>query len=280
MANSQFRQFAFVLSAAFLGAAAQPALAEPLHSLWAEGFNNRARLVAARVTTDGAEKTYAAVEIEMPHDWKTYWRTVGEAGGIPPEFDWSGSENLASAVVHYPAPRRLHDKSGDVVGYKNRAIFPVEITPKDPALPIKLKGTVHYGVCKELCVPAEVALDLEIPPVVGANEAVSKAVHQIPRAVRAGIDPSLTAWRVDQSSGKPKLILDVASGTPDDADAFVDIADGTFVPLPKRISAASGAATFEVDLTDGVAIKDLTGKPLRVTLVDSRGQSETIITLQ
>ena len=36
-----------------------------------------------------------------------------------------------------------------------------------------------------------------------------------------------------------------------------------------------GEAVFEVDLTDGVNIKDLKGEPLTVTMIDGKGQSET-----
>jgi len=52
------------------------------------------------------------------------------------------------------------------------------------------------------------------------------------------------------------------------------------VPLPKRVGDAAGKAVFEVDLTDGVDLKDLKGKPLTVTMIDGKGQSETTITLE
>jgi DsbC/DsbD-like thiol-disulfide interchange protein len=104
---------------------------------------------------------------------------------------------------------------------------------------------------------------------------------QVPQAhPRAGIDPKLETWRVDRSSGKPKLILKVATGSAKGADAFVTAKDGTYIPLPKRSADEAGKAVFEVSLTDGVDIKDLKGKPLTVTMVDDKGQSETTITLQ
>ena len=70
------------------------------------------------------------------------------------------------------------------------------------------------------------------------------------------------------------------TASPDNADAFVVASGGTYVPLPKRVANASGKAVFEVDLTDGVDIKDLKGKPLTVTMVDGKGQSEATITLE
>ena len=55
----------------------------------------------------------------------------GEAGGVPPSFDWSKSTNLESAQVLYPAPKRFTDKAGDTVGYKGTVLFPVRLKPKD-----------------------------------------------------------------------------------------------------------------------------------------------------
>ena len=53
-----------------------------------------------------------------------------------------------------------------------------------------------------------------------------------------------------------------------------------YVPLPKRVADSAGKVVFEVDLTDGVDLKDLKGKPLTVTMIDGKGQAETTITLE
>ncbi|MGZ5914086.1 MAG: protein-disulfide reductase DsbD domain-containing protein, partial [Hyphomicrobium sp.] len=118
-----------------------------LASDWVEGHSSRARLIAGN--------GMAGVEVEMPEGWKTYWRTPGDAGGVPPSFDWSKSENLAAATVLYPAPKRFSDRAGDTVGYKGTVVFPVRLTAKDPGKPIDLRLSLEYGVCKEICIPAE-----------------------------------------------------------------------------------------------------------------------------
>ena len=149
----------------------------------------------------------------MPNGWDTYWRSPGEAGGVAPEFDWKGSENLESAHVLYPAPRRLRTKAGDVVGYTDRVVFPVSVTPKDAGKPITLRGVVAYGVCKDICIPAEVTLQITVPPGIGASKALSRTSLRGFRARRRGwvSDPSLASWRLDQSTGKPRLVLSIAT---------------------------------------------------------------------
>jgi DsbC/DsbD-like thiol-disulfide interchange protein len=253
----------------------------PVRSDWYQGFNNKARLVAGRASEAGVNGLYAGVDVAMPAGWKTYWRSPGDAGGVPPDFDWKGSDNLASATVLYPAPRRLHDKAGDVVGYEDGVLFPVLLRPKDAAKPVILHGKVSYGVCKEICVPAEADLHVLIPPDVGTSDELTDVLAHVPSAhPRAGVDPVLSSWSIDRSSGKPKLVLDVDSASLPSADAFVEAPGGIYVPLPHRKADASGKAVFEIDLTDGVDIKDLRGKPLTVTTVDGVGQSETSIKLE
>lgn len=264
-----------------IGSTAAWSDAGPLASDWVHGMNNEVRLIAGHASRDGTKALYAGVDISMPGGWKTYWRTPGDAGGVPPDFEWNGSDNLASATVLYPAPHRIHDKAGDVVGYKNAVLFPVLVKPKDPSKPVTLHAKVEYGICKDICIPAEAELQLVIPPDVGTSGELAKVLARVPgKDVRAGIDPSLASWRVDNGAGKPKLILDVASAAPETADAFIEGPGGIYVPQPKHADGHPGKAVFEVDLTDGVNIKDLKGKPLTITMIDSKGQSEKTITLE
>lgn len=255
--------------------------AGPVASDWVQGMDNQARLIAGHASRGDKTSLYAGVDVAMPGGWKTYWRTPGDAGGVPPDFDWKGSDNLASATVLYPAPHRIHDKAGDVVGYKNAVLFPVLVTPKDPSKSVTLQGKVQYGICKDICIPAEAELQLVIPPDVGTSAELNESLARVPSEhARPGVDPSLAAWHLDRTSGKPKLVLAVASAEPKMADAFVEASGGVYVPLPKRVADQSGKAVFEVDLSDGVNIKDLEGKPLTVTMVDAKGQSEATITLE
>jgi len=248
---------------------------------WVRGMNNEVRLVAGHAAREGQTSLYAGVDVSMPGGWKTYWRTPGDAGGVPPEFDWKDSDNLASATVLFPAPHRIHDKAGDVVGYKDAVLFPVQITPKDPSKPVTLRGKIAYGICKDICIPAEAELQLTIPPDVGTSPEVADILAHVPSShPRSGIDPSLADWHLDQSLGKPKLVLNVTSADLPTVDVFVEGPGGIYIPLPKRAADQSGNASFEVDLTDGVNIKDLKGKPLTATIVDGKGQSETTITLE
>lgn len=258
-----------------LALSAAPAAAAPA-SAWAEGHNSRARLIGG----DGI----AGVELQMPEGWKTYWRNPGDAGGVPPSFDWSSSTNLANAQVLYPAPTRFTDRSGDTLGYKGTVVFPVRLTPKDPKQPIDLRLTLDYGVCKDICIPAEAELALAIVPGEGgkvpAEIADALARVPVPEAERRPGDPVLKSVRKELDGSKPRLVLEADfAGGAERADIFIEAPAGLYVPLPKKIADdGAGHATFAVELSEAEA-KDLQGQKLTATLISGKGQSETTISL-
>lgn len=265
--------------AVLLALSAQGARAE-LSSKWVEGHASRARLLAGNGV--------AGVEVQLPDGWKTYWRNPGDAGGVPPSFDWSKSGNLASAKVLYPAPKRFSDGGGggDTVGYKGTVVFPVELTAKDPAKPIDLHLDLDYGVCKEICIPAQADLSLAIPPGKAGDQSpeLAEALKHVPapaNALRPG-DPLLKNVHADLSGTTPRLVIEAEfPGGAQHADIFVEAPDGLYVPLPKKIAGdANGKATFAVDLSDGPDVADLKGKPLTATLVSGSGQSEATFTIE
>ena len=153
-----------------------PVAAQGVATPWIDGYNSKTRLLAATFSPP-KPIVNAGIEISMASGWKTYWRNPGDAGGVPPTLDWAASSNVASVKMLFPAPSRLKDASGDSIGYKSSVVFPLEITPKDATKPIDLKLAIEFGVCREICVPAEAKLSLSIPATgnVGTNRAALRS---------------------------------------------------------------------------------------------------------
>src|SRR5712671_1811022 len=86
-------------------------------------------------------KWRVGLDLTLDQGWKTYWRMPGDAG-VPPQFDWAGSNNVRSVTVLWPAPTRFADDGGETVGYKNRVVFPLDVIAEDAGMPIALKLAV------------------------------------------------------------------------------------------------------------------------------------------
>jgi DsbC/DsbD-like thiol-disulfide interchange protein len=270
------------LRTAALAGATFALVAADAASPWVALHAARARLVAGKAKAAGGGRL-AGLEIEIADGWKTYWRMPGDAG-VPPTFDWSGSANAASSPkVLYPAPMRMAEAGGEVIGYKRTVLFPIEVTPQDPAKPVDLKLALEFGICRDICVPATANFKLVLPPAAkgGESGAVADAVDRVPRpqAQRRPKDPELKQVAVDTGGSEgSRLTVVAAFHGAQGADAFIEAPEGLYVPLPRQeaqgeASGVDGVIRFGVDLSAGLA-RDLKGKTLTVTLVSEAGASE------
>ncbi|MCG7520242.1 hypothetical protein MHN28_11290 [Ruegeria sp. Ofav3-42] len=127
-----------------------------------------------------AQGTYlGAVRVTLQDGWKTYWRAPGDAG-IPPEFDWNRSDNVGDVSITWPAPDVFDQNGLQSIGYENELVLPVEITPRNPAKPVRLKGTMDLGVCKDVCIPEQLDFDHTLDAEAGRNPAIAAALAQRP----------------------------------------------------------------------------------------------------
>jgi DsbC/DsbD-like thiol-disulfide interchange protein len=196
------------LGQAVLYEAARAADASP----WFEDSLSSMRLIAG--SRDGNEPHLrAGIELKLHPGWKTYWRYPGDSG-VPPRFDFSGSDNLLRAKVSYPAPHLFTDETGNSIGYKQSVIFPVQVTPRDASKPVRLKLKLDYAVCEKLCMPVEGHADLVLTPGDSTNEqALADAEAKVPKLVSAA-EAGLSARRVTQTA-KPLVDVDLpATGKP------------------------------------------------------------------
>jgi DsbC/DsbD-like thiol-disulfide interchange protein len=234
--------FFFVAFAA--GAWLTPARA--LESPWVTGEQADARLLADH----GANAPIrAGVEIKLKAGWKTYWRYPGDAG-VPPRFDWTGSENLAAVDVKWPAPERFVDESGSKsIGYHGDIVFPFIVRPVDPARPVSLKLKLDFAVCKKLCVPADAELVLEIPAGERAPLGLlDQAERRVPRRASLGENAGgLAVTRVSLERDATPHVLIEGSAPEGSPDLFAEGPDDRWaLPLPEKIESKDGKFRFQL----------------------------------
>ena len=121
----------------------------------------------------------SGLSLELAAGWKTYWRSPGEAG-IPPEFNWSGSTNVKSVRVHWPSPVVFHTNGMQTVGYHDAVVLPLEVEPIDPSQPVQLQAHVDMGICKDICMPASVAVTAVLPAPGGQDALITAALKDRP----------------------------------------------------------------------------------------------------
>jgi DsbC/DsbD-like thiol-disulfide interchange protein len=222
---------------------------------WQKDAHAQARLIAGvLVKTPHASFVRAGIEIHLDPGWKTYWRYPGDSG-VPPTFDFAGSENVRSATVMWPTPERFSDGAGGYsIGYLGDIVLPLRIVPADTARMSALNVKLKYAVCGTLCVPASAKLNLALSGA-GADEGMlEKAEQRVPRRIALGANgTALAILSVHREPGGAHdcVVVEVAApaGAPVSLFAEGPTPDWA-LPLPEPLDAGNAATrrfTFDLD---------------------------------
>ncbi|MDB5658215.1 MAG: hypothetical protein JWS10_830 [Cypionkella sp.] len=184
----------------------------------------------------------AGLQLQLAPDWKTYWRSPGDAG-IPPLFNWSGSVNVKSVRVHWPSPVVFHTNGMQTIGYHEGVVLPLEVVPLDPSKPVELRAGVDLGVCNQICMPAVVQLSAVLGP--GSPDASIKAALKAQpigakaaglRAISCEVQPIADGLRLTAVLDLPKRGAETVVVETSDAKVWVGEAESTRVG--RRLTAA------------------------------------------
>lgn len=260
------------------------ALAGETATAWTGIDEAQVRLVAAVTGVGTAESVRLGLQFRMKKDWKISWRSPGDAG-LPPVFDWTGSENLSAATVSWPVPVRFSVLIFEVLGYKNEVVLPIVARLAEPGRATRLRLKLDYLVCEDLCIPVQVdlALDLAAGPA-----APSEFAHLIDRYAAtvpgSGEAQGLSIESAVADGGGEDLTLTIVARS-----ALPFTAPGVFVEGPEEfrfgtpeveIGEGGQRAELRVPVTGVVGpLGSLAGKPVTLTLVDNGRAMEREITV-
>ena len=214
----------------------------------------------------------AGILVELEPEWKTYWRMPGDSG-IPPQFDWAGSQNSAAIEVGFPVPSRFNDEGGETIGYHDRVVFPVLVKSEKPDAPVSLRLNLFFAVCRDVCIPAKATAQAELDAS-AANPLLDEWRKRLPRLAAAGEPPFVTAGRFESRENRPMLVLNLDGQA---QDIFVESATSAYFGKPQFDIVAGEAWLPIANLKETAKLR---GVPLKLTLVtgDSGIEQTLIIT--
>lgn len=237
-------------------------------SAWDGDARSAARLIAAKAD---AAQLRAGVEIRLAPGWKTYWRYPGDSG-VPPRFDFSGSDNVKAVTLRWPAPQLFSESEGKTIGYYNGVIFPLQVEAQNPNAPVTLRLNLDYAVCEKLCVPAEAKAELTLTDASNANEAaLAAAESRVPRPSQVGAASALSIVSVRREVGStpPRVLVDVLAPAGAKLAVFAEGPTSDWaLPLPEATPGAPAGQQRFVFALDGLPPETKPGgATLRLTAV-------------
>jgi DsbC/DsbD-like thiol-disulfide interchange protein len=237
-------------------------------SPWDGNQRSAVRLIAGAARTQGNATIHrAGIEIRIGSGWKTYWRYPGDSG-LPPRFDFSGSRNVKSATVLWPAPQKLADESGSSIGYKHDVVFPVDVVPEDASKPVMLALKIDYAVCEKICVPADGKAELTLTGKPGENDSkLAHSVALVPTPSTLGGDGALSIRAAKREGAR--IVVDVAAPAGKPVELF---AEGPMpewaLPVPSPAAGApQGQQRFSFELDGLPSGAKVDGAMLKLTAV-------------
>lgn len=229
---------------------------------WSAADRSQLRLL---LSAPANGKLAGGIEILLEPGWYTYWRNPGESG-VPPVFDFSGSDNVADIEVLYPVPQRYDDGASVSLIYRDEVVFPLSVMPVAPGKPVTLRVAASFGVCREVCIPTEASSTVALPtpavpdPLTGAR--LARYLALVPRAAEAGhFDVEDVVVENDA------LLIDVRMPDSVYADLFSEAPAGWFIGQPAFVARADGVSRFRLPLAGRPRDASIAGQIFRFVAV-------------
>lgn len=234
-----------------------------------------ARLISAQDAVSAeAETLSAGLELKLGDGWKTYWRSPGEVG-VPPQIDWSGSENVASVDFLWPAPERFTAFGIENFGYHEEVVFPLQVTLENQGQPVDLKANVKLLTCSEVCVPQDFDLALRLPNGSGIDQDSADRIGTfLARVPAEGGAAGIVTARSHINEDFTRLTIEITSSSEFHApDVFPEIGNGGALGKPDIRVGGSRTLWAEFPI---LAYMAETHTPPSVTVTDGPERAFTV----
>ena len=256
-----------------LGLAASSAAAA--ESDWFVTEGAKIRLIS--LPSPDSKSINAGLQINLEKGWKTYWRSPG-ASGLPPQLDFSGSNNIAATKVDYPVPMTFGENENLTAGYDQSVTLPISISPLFAGRPVTVQLGGVVGICAEVCIPVQFALSLQEN---GKGISSSREIASELLLARSNLIGAQSPDFMVQTARVVDNMLTIKAKVPAgtrDSTALVEGPTSWYLTPSRAVSIVGTNAQYQVSLQDIPADAKPEATELRVTLVSDGKGVETRLT--
>ncbi|MGQ3055006.1 MAG: protein-disulfide reductase DsbD family protein [Roseateles sp.] len=231
----------------------------------------KARLVSSQSAVAPGQRFTVALEQDIKAHWHTYWINPGDSGQAT-SIDWQGA---AAGPIQWPTP--AVQPIGPLVnyGYEGRPALLVELTvPADAKAGSRFTPTaeVRWLVCKDVCIPEQVSLGLDLP--VAAEPKAGADAAQI-EEWRAAI-PKPAEFAVQLKAAPQGVRLSGAQAGVTQAYFFADTWGAVAHSAPQALSVEAGGWALDIPAGEEPVPA---GKPLSGVIVLTTAAGEQAWTI-
>ena len=196
---------------------------------------------------------YIALRQKITPGWHTYWRNPGDAGQAT-SINWTLPQGWSASDIVWPTPERFI--AGPLMNYvfSDEVYLPVPITVPASARigdKVTIKGAADWLVCKDVCVPEDATLTLDIP-VVAAPQTNPDGGKRVADTLAAAPKPAgLKAAFSQDAQGVKLSVVGAAVKGEDVAHAYFFPYNGAVIEQIKPQQAMRGPDGLTMTLPAG-----------------------------
>ncbi|MDD5460039.1 MAG: protein-disulfide reductase DsbD family protein [Methylococcales bacterium] len=169
----------------------------------------KAQLIASVAAVHPGDEILVGVHQRIIPHWHTYWKNPGDSG-LPTTINYDLPAGATAGEIQWPTPGLI--KLGPVTnyGYENEVTLLSAIKIAKDSLAgsvFTIKAKVKWLVCKEICIPQNVDLALDLPVVAPSAEVESGS--PLIELARANL-PVPSPWPITLAHNKDILSLQIA----------------------------------------------------------------------
>ncbi len=234
-------------------------LAGPLQAAPIKTEHAEVELIAEKTAMTVGEKNIIGLSIKHAPHWHTYWKNPGDSG-YPTKITWQLPVDYGVGDIEWPTPKRL--ATGPIVnfGYEGDVLLPVTISVPTSAKAgdtVTLKGRAEWLVCKDVCIPEEGDVSINLPVASSGAPGADAARFT---ATRAAMPGNAGAWKATlYAAANParEAWLDLVAPAGAAALTALDV-----FPVPEQVNDPAVQQVYKTALGYAVKLKLVDGVKL------------------
>ena len=119
-------------------------------------------IIAESKTFEAGDDLLVGLSFKLNPGWHTYWENPGDAGEGA-SIIWTLPDGIKASKILWPGPERIPVEPLMTFGYEDEVVLLTQISSnKNIDFPLKLSAKISWLTCKDICIPQEAEVDIEI----------------------------------------------------------------------------------------------------------------------
>jgi len=168
----------------------------------------KAQLISEVLSIQPGKTFCVGLRLVMDEHWHTYWKNPGDSG-LPTKIVWDLPDGFVPGDIQWPYPEKIEWPQVVNFGYEGEVFLITEIAASETlklGSNVKLAASVHWLVCKGVCIPGHADLRIELP-VKPEEPKIDKRWNNHFKKTRLNLPKTLPDWKINAFINEDQILI-------------------------------------------------------------------------